>query len=227
MAATLVLVEGRSASGKSTAWENIPHEQAAIITPNSKHMPCEGAATKYVVGKNLIITNKIVEIPALLKFINDSKPEVKYVLIDDFTHYFNARLMDKGFIARKLGNDAFAKWNELAADTLPVITGNVESFRDDLYIGINAHVSMNDDGVVSLQTPGKLLENSINIASYFTYIFHTDVSKGADNKINYQFLTNFDGTREAKTPKGAFKSLYIPNDYKAVFDTIKKYQGKT
>ncbi len=227
MAATIILTEGRSGSGKSTAWENVPAEESVVITPNGKDMPFQGAATKFVVGRNKVINNQITALPTLLKLINDTKPEVKYILVDDFTHYFNSRLMSPGFIARKMGNDAFAKWNELAADTLPVITGVVDTFRDDLFIVFNAHTSMNDDGIVSLQTPGKLLENSINIVSYFTYVFHTDVSKQADGTIKYQFLTNYDGTREAKTPKGCFKNLYIPNDYSLVFDTIKTYQGKS
>lgn len=223
MPAKLILIEGPSGTGKSTAWENMPPEQTVIITPNGKDMPFAGASKKYTVGVNKIVTNKITDLPKILKQIND-KLEIKYVLIEDFTHFFNTRLMDKTFIARKMGNDAFAKWNELAADTLPVITGESETFRDDLFIVFNAHVETNEDGLISLQTPGKLLEKSINIVSYFTYVLHSIVTKGSDEKMNYHFLTNRDGMHEAKTPKGMFKSLLIPNDIKLVIDTILAYQ---
>lgn len=226
MPATLILTEGRSGTGKSTAWENIPAEEAIVITPNAKDLPFGNSAKNYIAGVNRLTTNQLTGLPGILKIINDTKPHVKYVLVEDFIHYFNARLMDKGFIARKTGNDAFAKWNELAADTLPVISGQCEQFRDDLFIVFNAHVEMNEDGIIALQTPGKLLEKSINLVSYFTYVLHTDVSKQADGTMKYQYLTNFDGIREAKTPKGCFTSQYIPNDLKAVIDTIKHYQGK-
>lgn len=222
MPAKLVLVEGPSGSGKSTAWENIDHTKSMIITPNAKDLPFAGSGKKYVNKTNKFITNSLTDVPSYLKEINDKKPEIKYILVDDFSHYFNTRVMDKTFIARKIGNDAFAKWNELAADTLPIITGNSESFRDDLFIAFNAHTELNDDGVISLRTPGKLLEKSINIVSYFTYVLQTVVTK-TDKGIDYKFQTNFDGIREAKTPKGCFKDLYIPNDMKLVFDTIEAY----
>lgn len=223
MPAKLILVEGPSGTGKSTAWENINEKETIVITPNAKDLPFGGGSSKYVIGKNRIQINELKDLPKTLKQINDTALHIKHILIEDFTHFFNARLMDKGFIARKLGNDAFAKWNELAADTLPVITGNAESFRDDLFIVFNAHVELNENGIQALQTPGKLLEKSINIVSYFTYVLHT-VPVKTDSGMKYQFLTNFNGTHEAKTPKGMFKELFIPNDIAQVIETIKSYQ---
>lgn len=223
MPAKLLLVEGPSSTGKSTAWESMDEKSTIIVTPNAKDLPFAGGSSKYVIGKNRIQVSKIEQLPAILKKINDEALHIKHVLVEDFTHFFNTRLMDKTFIARKLGNDAYAKWNELAADTLPVITGNAESFRDDLFIVFNAHVEVNDNGVASLQTPGKLLEKSINIVSYFTYILHT-VPVMTDKGMEYRFLTNFNGKHEAKTPKGMFKDLFIPNDISKVIETIKTYQ---
>lgn len=223
MPAKLILVEGPSSSGKSTAWENVNEKSTIVITPNAKDLPFASGSSKYVTGKNRIQISKIEQIPGTLKRINDEALHIKQVLVEDFTHFFNNRLMDKAFIARKLGNDAFAKWNELAADTLPVITGNSESFRDDLFIVFNAHVEVNENGIAALRTPGKLLEKSIEIVSYFTYILHT-VPVMKDERMEYRFLTNFNGTHEAKTPKGMFRDLYIPNDISKVIETIKAYQ---
>lgn len=227
MPATLILVEGEPGVGKSTAWEKMPHEESVVITPNSKDLPFEGSATKYPVGTRRLVTNKLTDLPIALKKVNDEMPHVKYVLVDDFTHYFNARTMDPQFIARKLGNDAFAKWNEFAADVFKVIGNTIESFRSDLWIVMNAHTEVNGDGQVVLQLPGKLLENSIKVASYFTYIFHAMVRQKENEKIEYCFLTNRDGIHEAKTPKGCFKDLYIPNDLKFAIDTIRQYKTGT
>ena len=45
----------------------------------------------------------------------------------------------------------------------------------------------------------------------------------SNGKMEYRFLTNSDGIKLAKTPRGCFDK-YIPNDYKLVLDTIDKYQ---
>lgn len=224
MPATLILKEGQSGAGKSTGWENIPHEFAAIVTPNSKDLPFEGAAAKYIEGKNKITTNKMTMVPAVLKELNKN-PKIKFIMVEDFTHYMNARTTDPAFIARKAGGDAFAKWNEFAADTLRVVAGTAEEMRDDVFVIINAHTALNDDGEWVLQTAGKLLDSSINIVSYFTYILHADVDMVNDQP-QYIYYTNKVGNKQAKTPKNCFKDLKVPNDDYAVIKRIAEFQGK-
>lgn len=223
MPATQVLVIGRQGTGKSTAWENMNPAETAIVTPNAKPLPWAGSQKQYVVGKNRLMTNKLTDLPAVLEELN-KRTEIKYVLIDDFTHYFNARTLATDFINRKFGNDAFAKWNELGADVFPIITGQVEKFRDDLFIVFNGHTEIDDEGKVVLQTPGKLLDKTVKIDSYFTYVLHTQVVKG-ENGMQYKFLTNDNGTHSAKTPRGCFTERLIDNDIKAVLDRIRDYQN--
>lgn len=224
MPATLILKEGRSGTGKTTGWRNIPAEHAAIITPNSKDLPFPGGAKLYQEKVNKITTNKMTLIPGVLKELNKNE-KIKFILIEDFTHYMNARTTDPAFIARKSGGDAFAKWNEFAADVLRVVSGTAEEMRDDVFIVINAHTDLGEDGKRKLQTSGKILESSINIVSYFTYIFHSDVEL-KDEKPHYIYYTNEVGDREAKTPMDCFKDLKIPNDDFEVIKTIAAYQGK-
>lgn len=224
MPATQVLVIGRQGTGKSTSWEKMNPEECVIITPNAKPLPWGGSRKQYIVGKNRIMTNQLTDIPTVLQTVNGTMKHIKYVLIDDFTHYFNARIMNPEFINRKFGNDAYAKWNELGADIFVIITGLVENFRDDLYIVYNAHTEVDDEGQVVLQTPGKLLDKSIKIDSYFTYVFHTQVIKG-ETGMTYKFLTNNNGTHSAKTPKGCFTEKLIDNDIKAVLDRIHEYNN--
>lgn len=224
MGATLILLMGSPGTGKSTAWENIPYKEAFIITPNSKPLPFKGSKNKYnKENKNIHLTNQITDIPKILKGISKDLPHIKYVLVDDFTHYFNARVMDKTFIARKTGNDAFAKWNEFGADVFASLTGTTETLRDDLYIIINHHTEIKEDGTIGFKTSGKLLDNVIDAPSYFTYIFHTDVLR-TENGVEYRLLTNSDGIKQAKTPRGCFEDLYIPNDMKLIIDTIERYE---
>lgn len=223
MPATQILVIGEQGTGKSTAWENVDSGITVIVSPNSKPLPWRDSAKQYIVGKNRIQTKELTQLPGVLSVINKDMPHIKNILIEDFTHFFNARTTSKAFAARKLGNDAFAKWGELAADVAACIDIG-ETFRDDLTIVYNGHTEMNDDGLIAMLTPGKLLDRDIKPPSYFTYVLHSLAVK-EEKGIEYKFLTNKNGTHDAKTPKGCFNDLLIPNDMKLVIDTIRKYQG--
>lgn len=226
--ATLILLEGKSGSGKSSSWENMDESQSYVVSPNSKPMPFEGGRTRYSKEKkNISYGVDLMTIAPLLKAINEKAEHVKYIFLEDFTHHFNKRVMDRSFIAKKVGGEAFAKWNELASDIMNNIITTAENMREDIFIVVAAHTQIEENGTEVLKTPGKLLNQSIDIPSYFTYIFHTNVSMKDGNNREYRFLTNSNGVHEAKSPKGCFKDLYIPNDMKLVIDTINKYQQVT
>ena len=226
--AKAILVEGLSGTGKSTAWRNVPHEQAMVIRPNTKDLPFPGSKKKYKqldpktgVG-NIITTSNLTEIPQWLKWINQAK-HIKYVLTDDFTHYMSARTMSKDFINQNSGNAAFAKWNVFGSDVYAAMFSELPNLREDLTIVFNHHVSLNELGEYTFKSQGKLLENIVDPVSYFTYVFHTRVFK-TDSGREYKFQTNRDGIYEAKTPMGCFEDLYIDNDMYAALQQIEKYE---
>jgi hypothetical protein len=223
MPATQILVIGDQGTGKSTAWESMDPETTLIISPNSKPLPWPGSAKQYIVGKNRIQTNKLVDIPTVLNTVNNDLKHIKAVLVEDLTHFYNARTTSSEFMARKLGNDAFAKWGELASDIARVIALG-ETYRDDLTIVYNGHTEMHDTGIIAMLSPGKLLDKDIKPPSYFTYVLHSLVVN-SDKNIEYRFLTNKNGTHDAKTPKGCFTELLIPNDMNQVIKTIHNYQN--
>lgn len=223
MPATQILVLGNQGAGKSTAWETMNPDEVVIITPNAKPLPWAGSAKHYIVGKNRIQTNKLTDIPVILKKINKDMLNVKVVLIEDITHFFNAKTMSADFTGRKFGNDAFAKWGEFANEVGQVIVG-AETLRDDLTIVYHGHTESADDGRIVMQTPGRLLDKDFKIQSYFTYVLHALIIK-QEKGVTYKFLTNDDGSHEAKTPRGCFKDLLIDNDIKIVIETIRKFQG--
>lgn len=226
MAATLILLEGPSGSGKSTSWETMDERQSYVITPNSKPLAFQGGRTRYSKeNKNISYGVDLMTISPLLKSINEKAEHIKYIFLEDFTHHFNKRVMDKVFISKKIGGEAFAKWNDLASDIFNNIIATAENMRDDVYIVVAAHTQINENGMEVLKTPGKLLDQSIDIPSYFTYIFHTNVTMKEGNNREYRFLTNSDGVHQAKTSKGCFKELYIPNDMRLVIETIDQYQN--
>lgn len=223
MPATQILVIGDQGNGKSTAWETVNHEETVIISPNAKPLPWEGSAKQYIVGKNRIQTKELTDIVPVLEKVNKDMPHVKNILIEDLNHFYTARTTSQKFMSRNIGNDAFAKWNEFAADIARIIAIG-DTFRDDLNIVYHAHTEMHDTGLIAMLSPGRLLDKDIKPAGFFTYVFHAIVT--VDEKgPKYRFLTNKDGRHDAKSPKGCFKELLIPNDMKMVIETIRKYQG--
>jgi len=230
--ARAILVIGEPGTGKSRAIKNLDPETTVILKPNAKELPFRGAAKLYIPNKNLFVVKRLVAIrdkdkkvtvhgvDSLLDEINKIK-RIKTVVIEDLTHYFSKRIIDERAIK------GYDKWTELAAHTKIAIIDKESELRPDLNLIVIGHVSASQDAAgkssVNIQTPGKLMDNSIKIPSYFTYIFHTVVEEDGDGVTQYRFLTNKDGVREAKTPEEMFPK-YIPNDYKTIIETIDAYQ---
>ena len=68
-----------------------------------------------------------------------------------------------------------------------------------------------------------MVDDYLTLEGLFTVILYTKVSKGNDNKIEYQFITNNDGEYPSKSPVGMFKDMYIPNDLGLVSKIIDTY----
>jgi len=216
----LILVIGEPGTGKSRAITNLDENTTLLIKPNNKDLPFKGGAQRYNKSKgNLLKCSTFRDLKALLLKINEGT-KFKIVVIEDFTHFINNRVMED------LKISGFQKWSELAYDVFNSIIKIEEDLRDDLNIIIIGHTERNSDvmgnTIITLQTAGKLLDNQIKIPSYFTYILHTDVREMGD-KMQYSFLTNSDGIRTAKSPEGCLER-FEPNDYKLILDKIQQYQ---
>lgn len=70
----------------------------------------------------------------------------------------------------------------------------------------------------------KLLDDKITLEGLFTIVFFTDVQKNKEKDgLEYNFITQNDGTTTAKSPHGMFGSLLIPNDLAEVISKIDTY----
>lgn len=218
---SIILVQGKSGTGKSTSLETLPPEETVMFSPNGKPLPFPGSRTKYVEGTNQFTTSSLVQLKSLIELLGTKRPNTKYVVIDDFTHYFNARMMDASFTASK----DWGKWNVFAADVFAIIKKAAEALPETVEaVIIMHHTSLNDDGVQSFKSSGKLLEQTIDVVSYFTYVLHSLVLSKENGEADYKFLTNFDGSHEAKTPKDCFPERFVDNDMMDVLKTIKTYE---
>jgi hypothetical protein len=218
-----ILYMGKSGVGKSSALRNLPPEQTIIVSPNSKSFPFPGGDVKYSKeNKNFYKSSSLTWIKDFIKNVSD-KTDKKYLVLEDFTHYFSARIFSDDFMAQTSGNAAFQRWNQFGADVFQALFADAPNLRKDLFIIVIHHVEVKEDGTIGFKSPGKLLDNTIDVPSYFTYVFH-GVMKKSEEGMQYLIQTNKDGIREAKTPRGVFDELYVNNDLKPILDRIEAYK---
>lgn len=218
-----ILIMGKSGTGKTTSLRNLNPKETVIVKPNAKSLAFPGGDANYVKGKNLIITSELDEIYPVLKHVSDTMPNIKQVVLEDFTHFFSARIFSPQFLARNTGGEAFQRWNDFGAAVFQALFAKAQELRDDMYIIVLHHTETKEDGTIGFKSSGKLLDNTIDVPSYFSYIFHSLILSD-DSGVKYLFQTNRDGIRHAKTPYGVFDKLYIPNDLKPVLERITKYK---
>lgn len=192
---------------------------------NAKSLPFPGGDVNFTKAKkNRLISNEMDALQGTFKHISDNLPHVKCIVLEDFTHFFSARIFSKKFMGMNSGNEAFQRWNVFGASVFAALFAKAQDWRDDLFIVVIHHTEIKDDGTVGFKSAGKLLDNTIDFPSYFNYIFH-GLTVPADKGVKYEMLTNMEGSYQAKTPYGAFPELYIKNDMKAILDRITAFKA--
>ncbi len=226
MPAQAVLVLGKSGSGKSTSISTLPSSETFIINIASKDLPFKGWRTKYKEFSaanptgNLINTTDADTILKTLEYISDKRPEIKYVVIEDFQY------MGVDFLMSKLKETGFAKFSEVANKIYRIATKS-RTLRSDLVLFILNHsqidVDANGDKITRAAVSGKMIENQINFEGLFTIVLYTfkEESKAG---ISYGFITNGTSDSTCKTPAGMFTEEKIPNDLAYVAQKIKEYE---
>lgn len=169
---------------------------------------------------NLLNTKSFSTIVQILKIIDQKRPEIKQVVIDDSNYVMSFSNMDK------LDETGYKKFTQMAKEFYTILE-TATDLRDDLKIFVFAHDENTGDAMNpqrKFKTIGKLLDSSINIDGLFTHILFTHVSRDDDGEQStYQFVTQSDGTTTAKTPMGCFEDRLIPNDLQYVVNKLDEY----
>jgi len=228
----LLGIAGFSGSGKSASLRNMPSDETFIISPSKSDLPIPGFHKKYKkVDKNgengnFYMTKSLKKMEKLSRKVatEEQYKHIKYLIIEDNTHFFNATTLSDSFRSQNSGNAAWSRWGDFGADVYQALFGS-EDYREDLWIITMFHPEsyMTKEGEkLKVKTPGNLLDREVDIPSYYTNFLYTKVEpvnkkdpQPASER--YKFVTNDDGYHPAKTIMGAFDELYIENDlYKVI-----------
>lgn len=229
---TLIGAVGESGRGKSTAAEGLDPEETFIINVTGKPLPFRGWKSKYKEfskeegssednGGNYYATSDVKKIKGLLKHIDNNRPDVQTVLIDDCQY-----IMSNEFMSR-IDEKGWDKFNQIAKNMFTLVN-TARKLRNDLFVIMTFHeelISQNYEDKRKIKTLGKAIDNNYTLEGVFTIILFADVDHNEDAGENeYYFETQTDGVTTAKTPKEMFGKFKIPNDYQLVIDTIKEYE---
>lgn len=211
--ATMIL--GESGTGKSTSLRNMDPASTLLIQMVKKPLPFRSSDWKQIGpdGGSVYVaddSNKIVN--AMTKTRKD------VVIIDDFQYLLANEFMRRVTDVAK-GNEAFAKYNEIARHAWDVLMA-ATSLPDHKRVYILSHTSTDDFGKTKIKTIGKLLDEKIVMEGLVTIVLRTVVQNG-----NYLFSTRNSGADTVKSPLGLFDDELIENDLAAVDAAIFNYYG--
>jgi hypothetical protein len=222
--AEVIIIEGPSGTGKTTALRNIDPiaRKAVILTPNTKPLPFRGGDAKWAKTKFLI--DEINMIPVKLDSL--SAKGVKLFVIEDFSQFFIGRILSDGFMAQSSGNAVFERWKFFARDVMQSIFLKAAMLPADVKIVILHHTDINESGYSKFKIFGKLLADHLDPVSYVRIVLQSTILADKENvEDRFVFQTQQDNLREAKTPMGMFESMYIHNDLEAVLQAIEAYDA--
>ena len=206
--AEVVIVYGKSGSGKSRSLKNFGDEELYYVNVTDKRLP-------FPSHFNFMSTTDDVD--EILEGIKRMPCNV--AVIDDAGY-----IMTNMFMARHgddlKGNEVFGLYNDIANKIWKLILG-IKSMpkTQDKIVYLTFHEEKGDMGDSKLLTIGKLLDQKCCIEGLCTIVLHC-VIKGD----KHLFITNSDGYDIAKSPEGMF-DMEIENDLKAVDARIREFYG--
>ncbi len=226
--AKVALILGESGSGKTASGRNLPAKNTAIIQPEAKELPWEGSESQYKrfnkkTGKgNLFVTDKTSGFAKYLQYINDERPEIRFVIMDD-----NQYLSLFTFINR-INEKSFDKFNDIAVNMVELVRF-CKKLRNNLQIFILQHVEAGEtvegDRVVQAKTMGKFVKEKVTYEGLFTTVLLADKEEDEHGELQFFFWTR-KGNSTVKTPMGMFADKKIDNDLFAVAKRVHEYYNK-
>jgi len=225
--AKTILICGKTGTGKTSAIEGLNPQNTIILRVINRDLPFKYIGKYGKEQKNLFSTPDYEKVLSVLAWAN-KQPHVKNVIITDGTYIIRQEFFAK---AEQKGYDKFTDF----AVHMQKILKAIQDMRSDIKVFMEYHVenTITDSGASEYKasTVGKLLDTHYNIFENVDIILFA-VPQYNDKEIQYGFYTNRTLDRlgselPAKSPKGMFSDLYIPNDLGLVEKTIDTYYSES
>ena len=222
-----VLVIAESGSGKSTSIESLNPTETFIINVANKPLPFKGWKSKYLAWSketpkgNIINRHDAESIEACIRYVNDKRPDIKTIVVDDFQYMSSFEFFEK------VNEKGFEKFTQIGGK-LARIARLPQNLREDLTIFYLTHaeesVDMDGKRKVKAKTIGKMVDEKLTLEGLFSIVLFGKVKKDKDGNIRYVFETQTTGDNTCKSPRGMFLTLEIANDLELVRKAIIDYE---
>ena len=139
-----VLVIAESGSGKSTSIDQLNPAETFIINVANKPLPFKGWKNRYVAWTkesprgNIISRSDAEGIEACIKYVNEKRPEIKTIVIDDFQYMSSFEFFDK------VNEKGFEKFTQIGSK-LAKVARLPQNLRDDLTVFYLTHAEESVD----------------------------------------------------------------------------------
>jgi hypothetical protein len=225
--ANSILIIGDSGSGKSTSGRNLNPKETFWINVANKPLPFKGWKKQYLkIDKdnpkgNLSYVSKPEGIIKALKYVDEKRPEIKTVLVDDWQYMSAFEYFDRS------NEKGYDKFTDISTNLVKVAKVPA-SLRDDLTVVFLTHseesIDINGKRKTKAKTIGKMVDNALTLEGLFSIVLYAKANKEPDGTLNYVFETKTNGSNTCKSPMGMFEESEIPNDLKLVKEAIIKYE---
>ena len=200
----LVMVIGRSGSGKSTSLRNFEPDEVGVFSVAGKRLPFKKKL-------QVAYTRDYAAICAAL-----TRNQKLAYIIDDSTYLMQFQAFE---YAKVKGYDKFV---EMAQDFEHLLE-YARNTNPDTIVYFLHHPQFDDGGSPKPQTVGKMLDNQLNVEGLFPIVIEATIRDG-----EHVFVTKNDGSNIAKAPvdlESGERMLpeIMPNDLKAVDTAIRRF----
>ena len=222
--ANIVMLLGKSGTGKTTSLGGLNPQETVICNVLSKKLPIKGANKLYSNENNrLIPTPTYKDVLKTLDLVDRSN-NIHNIVLDDMIY-----LMRKEFFGRAK-ESGYNKFTEMAQNFQSLIQ-KLESMKSDLNVFMILHSEdVKSDAIIKeykVSTVGNLVDNAYNPLEVVATILYSDVKFDDKGKAEYGFYTHrqiINGVViPAKTPAGMFEQDFIPNDLGIVVNAMSEY----
>jgi hypothetical protein len=223
-----ILVIAESGTGKSTAIENLDPKETFIINVANKPLPFKGWRKKYTLWSkenpsgNMYDKATVPNIEACIKYVNDKRPEIKNLVIDDFQYMSSFEFFDRS------DEKGYEKFTQIGAG-LARIARMPKDLREDLMVFFLTHAEESTDlegkKRYKAKTIGKMVDEKLTLEGLFSIVLFGKVKKDKEGNIRHIFETQNNGENTCKSPKGMFPSFEIINDLQYVREAIINYEN--
>ena len=222
-----VLIIAESGAGKSTSISNLNPKETFIINVANKPLPFKGWKKMYTVWSKENPTGNMYDkalpenIEACLKYVNEKRPEVKVIVVDDFQYMSSFEFFDKA------AEKGYEKFTQIGAH-LAKISRMPKDMRDDLTVIFLTHAEDSTDiegkKKYKAKTIGRMIDEKLTLEGLFSIVLFGKAKKDKEGNIRYVFETQTNGENTCKSPREMFSTFEIPNDLALVVKAIKDFE---